>query len=246
MKPRIAVITGGGQGLGRAIADALHAEGYTVAILGRDAARLTAAAEAIGERAHAIATDICDPGSVSRAFARIETELGGVDLLVNNAAAFIPFAIEEATDAQIQALVGTNLTGAIYCIREAVPRMRLRGGGQIVNVTSESVRRPVAMFSVYAATKAAMENLSLSLGEELHDDAIGVMTFRAGRMLTEGAAAVDMSPQLYDRFVAAVTASGAGRFSGSGMRPESAAGVLVAALRTPQDARTELLEVRSA
>ena len=98
-----------------------------------------------------------------RAFADVASRLGAPDILVNNAAICLLHRIEEMTDADAQREVATNLMGPLWCARAAIPHMRAAGRGDIVNISSESVRLPFPYLSLYAATKAGLETLSEGL-----------------------------------------------------------------------------------
>src|SRR6266480_3438483 len=128
---KVAVVTGASRGIGAVIAAGLAAEGASVALLARDKDRLTAAAEAIGELAVAVPTDVSDPDSVRDAFAAVADRFGRLDVLVNNAAVAWPHTVEAAADEQLQAEVGTNLLGPLYAIRAAVPLLRATSGGHV-------------------------------------------------------------------------------------------------------------------
>lgn len=249
MVDKIAIVTGGSMGLGREVARELLGHGYRVAIFGRSQASLDAAVadlNATPGNLLAVPVDVADENSIAAGFARVDAELGPAGTLVNNAALFAPFAIEDASADQVEPLVQTNLCGPIYCMRQAVKRMRTIGGGDIVNVSSESTRRPSPYFTVYTATKAALEAMTTMMGEELREEGIRAMIFRVGRMNSHGAQNQEIPEHLLQRFLNAVQVGGAGYWTGAGMEPASAAQALVRQLLTNRDARVELVEVRSA
>jgi len=246
MTDRIAVVTGGSLGLGREVARCLLADGYKVAIFGRGQASLDEAVAELGGDALAVSVDVADNDSVIAGFAAVDRALGPVSVLVNNAALYRPFGIEDATPEAVQQLVNINYCGPVYCMREAVKRMRAHGaGGDIVNVSSESVRQSTPFFSVYTSTKAALETMTRIIGEELREEGIRLMLFRVGRMHSHGAASMPVPESLLPRFIERCTAEGASHWTGAGMAPASPAQALAALLRTPRDARVELVEVRS-
>src|ERR1700677_1366162 len=179
---KVAVVTGASGGLGRRLCEAMVLAGMHVAMLSRDGRALRDLAAAMGPSSEAHATDISDPAAVRRAFAAITARHGGVDVLVNNAAVGHLQSIEQAEDELLQAEIGANFLGPIYCIREAIPLMRARGGGDIVNITSESVRAPYPFLTVYAATKSALETLSTGMRTELRGENIRVSVLRSGRL----------------------------------------------------------------
>ena len=155
---KVIVITGAGVGLGRALARRFAADGETVVLLGRTAAKVEAAAQEIGERAIAVACDVASPTSVRAAFARIAERHPHIDVLINNAAIFEPFEIVNATDEQILNTIATNLAGPMLCARSAIPMMRR--DSHIINVSSESVDLPFPHLSVYQSSKAGLERFS--------------------------------------------------------------------------------------
>ncbi|MBW8784355.1 MAG: SDR family oxidoreductase [Novosphingobium sp.] len=177
------VITGAGDGLGRALARRFARDGETVILLGRTLAKVEAVAEELGTPALAIQCDVTSPESVRAAFDRIAEHHPRIDVLINNAGMFEPFALHEASDDKILGLVLTNLAGPIFCAREA---LRLLGrGGHLVNVTSESVRVKFPMLWMYEGTKVALEHISEAVGRELEGEGIRVSVVRAGPMMDE-------------------------------------------------------------
>ncbi|EQA99993.1 NAD(P)-dependent dehydrogenase (short-subunit alcohol dehydrogenase family) [Sphingobium wenxiniae] len=245
MSDRIAIVTGGSLGLGREVARGLLAQGYRVAIFGRSQASLDEAVADLGGDVLGVSVDVGNEASVAAGFAKVDEAMGPVTTLVNVAAIFEPFAIEEATAERILPLVHINFCGAVYCMREAVTRMRRAGHGDIVNVSSESVRQSTPFFSIYTSTKAALETMTTLMGEELREDGIRCTIFRVGRMHSHGAANTSCSPDLLPRFIDRCEVTGASYWTGAGMQPASAALALVNLLLTPRDARVELIEVRS-
>ena len=180
---RIIVITGGGSGLGRAIARRRAKAGDTLVLLGRTFSKLQAVAEEVGHGALAIQCDITDPQSVRDAFATIAKTHPKIDVLINNAGVFSPFAIATATDEQIQSTIATNLNGPIYCSRAAIPMMEK--GGHIINISSESIGENFFMLSLYQCAKAGLEHFTGSLRGEVAKLGIRVTTVRAGQMMDE-------------------------------------------------------------
>lgn len=178
------VITGAGVGLGRALARRFAAEGDKVILLGRTASKVEAAADEIGDNATAYGCDVSSADSVRSTFAKIAEQYSRIDVLINNAAVFQPFLLENATDEQITNGLNTNLAGAMFCIREALPLMG--AGSHIINVSSESVDVELPHLSVYQASKAGLERLTQSLYLELEPKGIRVSFVRAGQMFEEG------------------------------------------------------------
>jgi NAD(P)-dependent dehydrogenase (short-subunit alcohol dehydrogenase family) len=165
---KIAIVTGAGSGIGRAVAEALLAEGYSVALAGRrrDALEATAAAAgADGARAMVVPTDVSDEASVEALFATTRNRFGRLDLLFNNAGTNVPpVPIEELTIDQWRAVVDVNLTGAFLCTREAFRIMKVQSprGGRIINNGSISAHAPRPNSAPYTSTKHAITGLTKS------------------------------------------------------------------------------------
>jgi NAD(P)-dependent dehydrogenase (short-subunit alcohol dehydrogenase family) len=163
---KIALVTGAGSGIDRAVAAALAANGYTLALTGRRAAALEETASACPGCLVAPA-DISDPAAVKLLFAGIREKFGRLDLLFNNAGtAARPVPMEELTFAEWQRVVGTNLTGAFLCAQEAVKLMKAQTdprGGRIINNGSLSAHVPRPNSAPYTATKHALTGLTKSL-----------------------------------------------------------------------------------
>lgn len=180
---KIIVITGAGDGLGRALARRFAADGETVVLLGRTLSKVQAVADELGAPHFAIQCDVGQPDSVRAAFAEIAKRHGTVDVLINNAGIFEPFTLAEVRDDQIANLLSANLAGPIFCSREVLPLMA--GGGHIINVSSESVHINMPMLWLYAGTKTALEFMSDMWGDELAPAGVRVTVVRAGMMMDE-------------------------------------------------------------
>jgi len=165
---KVALVTGGGTGLGRATAIALARDGFTLVLAGRRPELLAQTAAEIaagGSRAIPVPTDVADPGSVQALFGRIAKELGRLDLLFNNAGINVgAVPMEELTFAQWKSVVDVNLTGAFLCTQAAVKLMKsqLPMGGRIINNGSISAHVPRPNSAPYTATKHAITGLTKS------------------------------------------------------------------------------------
>lgn len=177
------VVTGAGAGLGRAIARRIADRGDQVILLGRTLAKVQKVAGELGSSALAVECDVGQPDSVRAAFALIAKRHPTIDVLINNAAVYEPFFVEAATDAQIDAALRTNLAGPIYCSRAAIAVMPR--GSQIINISTDTVATPYAMFSLYQSTKAGLERFSSALRTELEPSGIRVTLMRAGPMFDQ-------------------------------------------------------------
>jgi NAD(P)-dependent dehydrogenase (short-subunit alcohol dehydrogenase family) len=177
----VAIVTGGGSGIGRAVALALARSGYAVAVAGRRREALEAvvqAGEAQGAQMLAIATDVTDPASVRALFAETKLTYGRVDLLFNNAGIGAPAVpLEELSVEQWRSVVDTNLTGAFLCTQEAFRVMKEQDprGGRIINNGSISAHVPRPFSAPYTATKHGITGLtrSTSLDGRAYDIACG-------------------------------------------------------------------------
>jgi NAD(P)-dependent dehydrogenase (short-subunit alcohol dehydrogenase family) len=180
---KVVVVTGAGDGLGRALARRLAADGDTVVLLGRTLSKVQAVADELGAPHFAVECDVGDPDKVRAAFATIAQRHPKVDVLINNAGIFEPFTLAEASDAQVMGALTTNLAGPIFCARAALP---LFGeAGHIINVTSESVQVKMPMLWMYAGTKTGLEFVSDMWSRELESAGVRVTVVRAGQMMDE-------------------------------------------------------------
>jgi NAD(P)-dependent dehydrogenase (short-subunit alcohol dehydrogenase family) len=177
------VITGAGDGLGRALARRFAADGETIVLLGRTLSKIQAVADEIGAPHVAIECDVANPDSVRAAFAKIAEIHPKIDVLINNAGVYEPFTLADARDDQIINQMSINLAGPIFCARSALPL--LKGGGHIVNVTSESVTLKMPMLWMYAGAKTGLELVSDMWSRELEADGVRVTVVRAGMMMDE-------------------------------------------------------------
>jgi len=178
---KVAIVTGAGTGIGKAVALALLKEGYCVALAGRRAEPLeqaVAASGAAAARALAIPTDVGNPEQVRALFAKTKAAFGRLDLLFNNAGMAAPgIPLEDLSYAQWQAVVDVNLTGAFLCTQEAFKIMKNQDprGGRIINNGSISAHAPRPNSAPYTSTKHAMTGLtkSTSLDGRKYDIACG-------------------------------------------------------------------------
>lgn len=170
---RVALVTGGGTGIGAAIARRFVAAGARVVVAGRDGVRLAAVASELG--ADAIAADVSDEASVAALFSRIDALAGGPDILVNNAGVTGPIARAADMDlAEWDQTMAINVRGTLLCIKYAVPRMRARGGGSIINMSSLMGLRGMPMRSAYTASKFAVLGITDAVSQEVGIDNIRV------------------------------------------------------------------------
>lgn len=237
------LVTGGGQGVGRATAIAFGAAGWDVAIAGRTLSKLEETAGLVEGLCLPIAADLAHPDQVRRVFARIDAEFGGLDALVNNAAARQPFPLETASDAEIRETVESSLLGPIWCVRQALPLMRKRGRGEIVNVSSQSVETPQPLLIVYAAAKAGLETFSRGLRNELAGEPIRVTTIQLG--VVAGSELSQTWRTHRQAYVEKATRAGVDRlFVTPGASCESIAAAIFQAVTSPRDLHVETVVIR--
>jgi NAD(P)-dependent dehydrogenase (short-subunit alcohol dehydrogenase family) len=163
MAGKVAIVTGGGSGIGRAAALALAREGWSVVVAGRRPEPLAETARLAGGTALAVPTDVTDPASVRALFDRAVAAFGRVDLLFNNAGATAPgVPLEQLTVEQWRAAVDVNLSGVFFCLQEAFRVMKAQTprGGRVINNGSISAHTPRPNSAPYTATKHAVTGLT--------------------------------------------------------------------------------------
>ncbi len=207
LEGRVAVVTGGGRGIGLATARRLAGEGAAVVINGAgDAARLEAAAAAVaaetGARCIAIPADVADAAQVDALFRQAFRALGRLDILVNNAGVLGDALIGMIPGDAIQRVMAVNLQGALHCLQMAARLMRRGGGGgAIVNVSSIVGVRGNPGQALYAATKAGLVGLTLSAAKELGAGRIRVNAVAPGVIETD--MLNHLAPEVRERLVGA-------------------------------------------
>lgn len=185
---KVALITGGSRGIGRAIALELAILGADIGICGRDTAKLLeteAAVKKTGVRATAILADVTNAGDVARLVERVEKELGPIALLVNNAGMGLFGPVHQKSEEEWDRLMNTNLKSIFLVSRAVVPGMIARGDGDIINISSLAGKSVFAGGGVYCASKWAVQGLSGCMAEELREHGIRVSTVCPGSVATE-------------------------------------------------------------
>ncbi|MFZ5710409.1 MAG: L-iditol 2-dehydrogenase [Pseudomonadota bacterium] len=165
LKGKVALITGGARGIGRAIGEGYAREGATVCIADLDRAECEAVAREIGREAFGLALDVTKPDQIAAVVAEVERRAGGIDILVNNAAVFDLAPIEEITEQSYDRIFAVNVKGLLFTLQAVAKSMIARGrGGKIINMASQAGRRGEALVGVYCASKAAVISLTQSAG----------------------------------------------------------------------------------
>ena len=186
---KVAVITGGSRGIGLATARALLRQGASVAITGTNPATLNAGRDellrdAAADRVATELADVRDYGVVDAALGRIASALGGIDILVNNAGVGVFKPVADMTVDEWHTVMDTNLTGVFYCCHAALPYLRKRGGGWIINVSSLASRNAFVNGAAYCASKSALNAFSESLMQEVRYEGIRVAYVLPGSVNT--------------------------------------------------------------
>jgi NAD(P)-dependent dehydrogenase (short-subunit alcohol dehydrogenase family) len=188
LEGQVALVTGGGRGLGRAIAEALAAAGAAVAVLARSADELAgtvAHIEAHEGKAIPVPVDVTDRAAVEHTVATVENTLGPIDLLVNNAGIAEPIgAFWELDPDDWWRILEVNLRGPALCARAVLPGMVARGSGRIINVTSGAGAAPISGATAYCSSKAALIRLTDTLGVETERHGIRVFALNPGVVRT--------------------------------------------------------------
>jgi NAD(P)-dependent dehydrogenase (short-subunit alcohol dehydrogenase family) len=185
---KVAVVTGGGSGLGAAICRALAAQGVRVVVADLREEPAAKIAEELNTRAsgsaRAMQIDVGDAEAAAAFFERVLAEFDGLDILVNNAGTDVTAPIDQISVAQFDRVLSTNLRGPFILSRAALPALRRRNGGDIVNIASTAARRAWPNASAYHASKWGLVGLSHALHAELRGERIRVCALLAGGMRT--------------------------------------------------------------
>lgn len=177
---KIAVVTGATKGIGRAIAEALASAGAKVVITARNKKEIEETVAKLGNAAGYVC-DVRDYEQVKSTFA----EIGGVDILVNNAGIGIFAPVESMSVEDFRAVLETNVFGVFYCCHEAIPLMKQRGGGYIINISSLAGANAHAEMAAYNASKFGLNGFSEALMQEVRHDGIKVSYIMPGSVNTE-------------------------------------------------------------
>jgi NAD(P)-dependent dehydrogenase (short-subunit alcohol dehydrogenase family) len=178
---RVAVVTGGAGGIGRAIAERYVLEGATVVIADRAIDQAETLAKRLGDRAVAVPLDVTNQASIDAMVATVAGRTHGIDILVNNAAVFDLAPVIEVSEERWDRLFAVNVKGLFFTLQAVARRMIAQGrGGKIINMASQAGRRGEALVSTYCATKAAVISLTQSAGLDLIKNGINVNAIAPG------------------------------------------------------------------
>ncbi len=243
---KVAVVTGAGQGLGQATAIALAATGMDIALVGRTRAKLEATAAMVSGRTEIVVADLVDGDQVAAAFQQVMESMGRVDVLINNAAIYNPFRLDSASNDQIESMIANSFTAPVFCMREAINCIRAgRRGGDIVNVTSQSIQMPQPYMAVYSAAKAAVDTMSRGLRTELRGEPFRITNFSVGVIESENSHKIWTSREFMEEVTGAFVKSGvAPFFTSPGSSPESLANTIVHIVTAAADICLEQVDAR--
>jgi NADP-dependent 3-hydroxy acid dehydrogenase YdfG len=180
---RVAVITGASSGIGEATARMLAADGHRLVLLARRSDRIEALAKELDNGSIAVEADVTDRGSITAAAERVNTELGGADILMNNAGVMLLAPFSSDQQAELRQMIEVNLLGAITATEVFLDQLR-SAGGDLINISSVAGRTARPGNAGYAATKWGMNGWSESLRQELQPD-IRVIVIEPGAVATE-------------------------------------------------------------
>ena len=181
---KVAFITGGSRGIGLAIARRFQNEGAAVAITGTSQAHLDAAAKELGSSAMVMRADVRKYVEVETAIAALVAKRGGLDILVNNAGVGVFKPVAETTVDEWHAVIDTNVSGVFYGCHAALPHLKARGGGWIINISSLASKNAFVNGAAYCASKAALNAFSEALMQEVRYDGIRVSYVLPGSVNT--------------------------------------------------------------
>src|ERR1044071_5457330 len=180
LSKKIAIVTGGTKGIGRAIAEALVDAGASVVITARNQDEITKAVSELSSMAKGNVCDVRDYNQVKSLFA----DVGTVDILINNAGVGIFSSVESMSIEDFHTVLETNVFGVFYCCHEAIPLMKQRGGGYIINISSLAGANPHAEMAAYNASKFGLNGFSEALMQEVRHDGIKVSYIMPGSVNT--------------------------------------------------------------
>ncbi len=186
---KVAIVTGGTKGIGRGIAAALITEGVNVCISARKRSEIDETVGTLGRlgkgRIMGLVGDVRDHSQIEALFERTIIDFGGLDIIINNAGIGMFSSVEEMPPEDFRAILETNLFGVYYCCHEAIPLMKQRGGGYIINISSLAGSNAHPKMAAYNASKFGLNGFSEALMQEVRHDGIKVSYIMPGSVNTE-------------------------------------------------------------
>ena len=181
---RVAIVTGGGSGIGYAIAEKFVADGIETIIVGRDETKLKNAKDQLGELCHPIPCDVSDLKSIPGLIENIIKKFGQIDVLVNNAGINMKKEFTEVTDEDFQKIITTNLCSVFAISREVVKQMLLQKSGSIIHISSMAAQYGLPKVIAYSASKTAIDGMTRAMAVELSPKGIRVNAIAPGFIVT--------------------------------------------------------------
>ena len=182
---KIAIVTGGGSGLGFAISEKFTKNGIETIIVGRDENKLKQAKEKLGEKCHAMTCDVSDLSSIPEFISKVISQFGQIDVLVNNAGINMKKEFQDVTDEDFQKVITTNLTAVFVISREVVKQMLKQKSGSIINISSMAAQYGLPKVIAYSASKTAIDGMTRAMAVELSPRGIRVNAIAPGFIITD-------------------------------------------------------------
>jgi NAD(P)-dependent dehydrogenase (short-subunit alcohol dehydrogenase family) len=180
MTKKVAIVTGGGSGIGLAITEKFIATGIQTIIVGRDETKLNDAKEKLGELCYPMSCDMSNLSSIPILVKNIITQFGQIDILVNNAGINMKKDFTEVTDEEFQSVITTNLSAVFAISREVVKQMLVQGSGSIINISSMAAQYGLPRVIAYSASKTAIDGMTRAMAAELSPKGIRVNAIAPG------------------------------------------------------------------
>ena len=182
---RIAIVTGGGSGIGLAIAEKFTSNGIDTIIVGRDEEKLRKAKAQLGDHCYPMSCDVSDLSSIPGLVERIIKQFGQIDILVNNAGINMKKDFTEVTDEEFQSIITTNLCSVFAMSREVVKEMLKKGNGSIINISSMAAQYGLPRVIAYSASKTAIDGMTRAMAVELSPKGIRINAIAPGFIETD-------------------------------------------------------------
>ena len=182
---KVAIVTGGGSGIGLAITEKFTKSGIDTIIVGRDENKLKQAREKLGDRCHPMVCDLSDLTCIPPLISKILKQFGQIDVLVNNAGINMKKLIQDVTDEDFQKIITTNLTAVFAISREVIKHMIERKSGSIINISSMAAQYGLPKVIAYSASKTAIDGMTRAMAVELGPNGIRVNAIAPGFIITD-------------------------------------------------------------